>query len=46
MHEESVHRVKVNVHSVVHVIVGCDNNSIQTFEQPYVVPYCSSLVNI
>ena len=29
-----------------HVIVVCDNNSIQSFEWPYVVPYYSSLVDI
>ena len=28
------------------VIVGCDNNSIQSFEWHYVVPYYSSLVSI
>ena len=38
------HRAKV--HYVGHVIVGCDNNSIQNFEWLFVVPYYSSLVDI
>ena len=33
------HRAKVIVHYVGHVIVGCDNNSFQSFELPYDVPY-------
>ena len=40
------HRAKVIVHCVDYVIVGCDNNSIQSFEWHYVVPYYSSLVDI
>ena len=40
------HRAKVIVHCVGHVIVGGDNNSIQSFGWPYVVPYNSSLVYI
>ena len=40
------HRAKVIVHYVGHVIVGCDNNSFQSFEWIYDVPYYSSLVDI
>ena len=40
------HRAKVIVHCVGHVIGGGDNNSIQRFEEPYVVPYNSSHVGI
>ena len=40
------HRAKVIVHYVGHVIVGCANNSFQSFEWPYVVLYYSSLVDI
>ena len=40
------HRVKVIVHCVDHAIVGGDNNSIQSFEWPYVVPCNFSLVYI
>ena len=36
----------MSVHCVGHVIVGCDNNYIQSFEWPYVVPYCSAIVDI
>ena len=40
------HRAKIIVHYVGHVIVGCDNNSIQSFEWPYVVSYYSFFVDI
>ena len=40
------HRAKVIVHYVCHVIDGCDNNSFQSFQWPYVFPYYSSLVDI
>ena len=40
------HWAKVIIHCVCQVIVGCDNNAIQSFEWPSVFPYNSYLVDI
>ena len=40
------HWAKVIIHCVGHAIVVCGNNSIQSFEWPYVGPYYSSFIDI
>ena len=40
------HRDKVNVDCVDYVMVSGDNNSIQSFDGPYVISYYSSLVDM